>query len=109
MKQLELLRKFIADTPKDELKEYLEKFDKMNFGGPTVEEYFKNFNKSFNFSNFENLQSWDEECILPYGTSNRYPIKCLPYPLQKPKIIEQNHNTIRKKDLVNSTRSFFFY
>jgi hypothetical protein len=49
-KSLRLLQKYLDETPQEEIDAEIAKIEAMNFGGPTIDEYFDGLQKS--------LQNW---------------------------------------------------
>lgn len=49
LKSLELLDKYLAETPSEEIQAKIEEYDKMEIEGPTLEEYLNSFNQAFEF------------------------------------------------------------
>lgn len=39
-KSLSLLKQFLSETTKEEIEKILSKYDQLDIGGPTVDEYF---------------------------------------------------------------------
>ncbi len=48
-RSLDLLDKYLKETPREEIQAGIDAVSKMKFAGPTVKEYFDNFHTAFSF------------------------------------------------------------
>ena len=48
-RSLDLLDKYLKETPKEEIQVGIDAVSKLKFAGPTVKEYFDNFHTAFSF------------------------------------------------------------
>ena len=68
-KSLELLDKFLRETPREELEKMISEIDKLNIEGPTISEYFKQMN---GFQVVQKLQDdvkkWSDEIFGMHRT-----------------------------------------
>jgi hypothetical protein len=56
-KSLEKLDKYLNETTDEEIKRKLEKYDRLRFNGPTLEEYYNQFSSAFKFYEPDTLGS----------------------------------------------------
>lgn len=65
----ELLDKFFKETPHEEIKKMLEKYDKMMFEGPTLSEYFRSMDGERSFQELQNeVKKWSDAAFGIYRT-----------------------------------------
>jgi len=68
-KSLELLDKFLKETPPEEIKKMIKKIDEMNIEGPTISEYFRSMDGISKFQKLQDdIKKWSDDTFGKYRT-----------------------------------------
>ena len=77
IKSLEILSKFVADTPKDELQALIQEFEELSIEGPTFDQYLNSIDEEIALTHpcFENIYDvftgWDDDLLLSISPPNQ--------------------------------------
>jgi hypothetical protein len=68
-KSLEMLNKFLKETPPEELEKILKKYDDVKFEGPTISEYFRSMDGIHTFQKLQDdIKKWSDDAFGKYRT-----------------------------------------
>lgn len=72
-KSLSLLKQFLSETPKEEIEKILSNYDKLDIGGPTVDEYFCIIQNEFSKCELK-VEDVQKESYIIIGIKNEFEI-----------------------------------